>query len=267
MNVFKKNTPKWNNKEIKRELKNFIELYKTRPIRKNIHGMRFNHMFATYFLLKKIKPKLIVENGVFKGQSTWLIEKTLPKSKIISIDIKLNQREYISKKVKYSNLDFKFHDFSKIPRNSLVFFDDHQNHLQRLQQAKFFNFKHVILEDNYPPNHGDFYTIKHAYHNSGFYHPLTFLSLCKTLFLLIKLFLKKIIKNKYYISLNEINSRIRDWKPNKIDFKVIEKNIDIYYEFPPLMKSNKYNLCNLIDNHDFNDELKFYNYITYIKFK
>ena len=60
--------------------------------------MIFSHMFATYFILRKINPPFVMESGVFKSQSTWLIEKTLPNTKILSIDIDLNQREYISKK-------------------------------------------------------------------------------------------------------------------------------------------------------------------------
>ena len=64
---------------------------------------------------KKIKPKFVIESGVWKGQSTWLIEKTLPKAKILALDVKLNKREYISKSknVIYSNKDFKFLDQSK----------------------------------------------------------------------------------------------------------------------------------------------------------
>ena len=60
--------------------------------------MHYPHMFATYYFLKKINPRFVVESGVHKGQSTWLIEKTLPNSEVLSIDIDLNQREYFSKK-------------------------------------------------------------------------------------------------------------------------------------------------------------------------
>ena len=48
--------------------------------------------FYFYLILKNLKPELIIESGVYKGQSTWLIENTLPNSKIISIDIDLNKK-------------------------------------------------------------------------------------------------------------------------------------------------------------------------------
>ena len=115
MKTFNKNSSKWNKDEILNELEVFKSLYKDRPVKENIHGMRFQHMLATYFILKKLNPSYVIESGVFKGQSTWLIENPLPNSEILSIDINLNQREYISKKVKYSNIDFKYQDFSNIP--------------------------------------------------------------------------------------------------------------------------------------------------------
>jgi hypothetical protein len=77
--------PIWFNKNIKKELVNFLKLYQKRPIKNNIHGMRINHMFSLYFILKKIRPNFVIESGVYRGQSTWLIEKTLPKTKIIFI--------------------------------------------------------------------------------------------------------------------------------------------------------------------------------------
>ena len=272
MEYFVKNHPIWSNDEIIKELISFKELYKKRPIKKNIHGMMFPHMFATHFILKKIKPKFVIESGLYKGQSTWLIENTLPKCEILSIDIDLSQREYISKKADYSNLDFKMHNFSRIPNETLVFFDDHVSHLERIQQAKFFNIKNIIFEDNYATNEGDFYTIKHSYQNSGFNHRYTILSKIKTTFLFLTYMMKKIFNKNYYFPLNKITSRIRDHYLNPNDFKNIEKIIDTYFEFPPII-NNKSGIKepifkNLdIDFEDAKDELKSYNYLTYVKLK
>jgi len=270
MEYFIKNPPKWSEEEIKNELTQFIKIYNDRPIKKNIHGMLFPHMFASYFILKKINPSFVIESGVFKGQSTWLIEKTLPNSKILSIDLDLNKREFISKNATYSNLDFKFHDFSNIPDDTLVFFDDHVNHHERIQQAKFFNIKNIILEDNYKSNEGDFYTIKQSYQNSGFNHKYTYLSNLKTLWIFLIETIKKIFLRKHYFSKEKIFSRLRDQKPNQNDFKNIEKNINTYYEFPPIIdcvsNSTKPILNrNNIDLDISEDEISNYNYITFIQ--
>tara|TARA_Y200000002_G_scaffold313448_1_gene270904 strand:+ start:495 stop:1280 length:786 start_codon:yes stop_codon:yes gene_type:complete len=259
MKHFSKNPPDWYNDEIKIEIKKFVDIFKNRPIKKNIHGMRFLHMFCTYFILKKIKPSYVIESGVYKGQSTWLIEQTLPECNILSIDINLDQREYISKKATYSNIDFKHQNFQNIPDDTLVFFDDHVSHYERLQQSKFFNIKNIILEDNYDVGKGDFYSIKHAYENSGFNHNYTKWSLLKTLLVFMGEIFKKFLNKNYIFDLEKIKFRLRDRKVNLNDFKNINKNIDIYYEFP--------NVYDLIDkNLDVpRDELNAFNNITYIK--
>ena len=232
MKIYEKQPPKWKSIDIKIELNKFIKIYDKRPIRKNKGGMRFSHMFAFYYILKKIKPKLVIESGVFKGQSTWLIRKTLPKTKIISIDIDLSKRQYISRSVKYSNLDFKFHNFSNLPKNTLVFFDDHQNHIDRIIQAKWFGIKHVVFEDNYPVNFGDFYTLKHALFKKGFQHKTSILSLFKTFGIFFKMITKKIFNKDYYFSFESLRWRIRDHLPNKYDFKILKKILILILSFP-----------------------------------
>jgi hypothetical protein len=282
---FKKNHPNWSKDEIIKELYNFYKIYEDRPIKKNEGGMFFAHMFALHFILKKINPELVVESGIFKGQSSWLIENTLPKAKIISIDLNLENREYISKNIQYSNLDFRYQDFTTIPENSLVFFDDHQNHINRLKEAKWFGFKNIILEDNYPVNRGDFYTIKHAYSSFGFNHNFTYRNFLKTIYIFTKKLFKKKISKKYLISLDDISSRLRDAKPSSIDFKILEKNMDIYYEFPPIFSNSQnrwgdslnedpYKIAKpLLEESSKNDfnlseiELNSYNSLTYIKLK
>jgi len=270
MKYFSKNVPDWQIGEYIKELKIFKEIYKQRPIKFNNHGMMFPHMFATYFILKKVNPSFIIESGVFKGQSTWLIEKTIPNAKILSIDIDLSQREYISKKVEYSDKDFKYHNFSNIPSDTLVFFDDHVNHYERLKQAKFFNIKNIILEDNYNESSGDFYTLKHAYQNVGFNHKYKKLSHFKTFYMFLAEILKKIFLKDYYFQNDKILFRLRDHKKNENDFKNIEKNIETYFEFPPLYKHNENSTPPILTNNEIkfeisNKELLNYNCITFVK--
>ena len=43
MHPYKKNPPNWAKDEILNEMETFIPIYKTRPIKKNYHGMRQDH--------------------------------------------------------------------------------------------------------------------------------------------------------------------------------------------------------------------------------
>ena len=263
------------NKNINLELKNFLKIYKNRPIKENKGGCKINHAFALYYIVKKLKPKLIIESGVYRGQTTWLIEKASPKSKLICIDIDLSQRRYISKKAKYSDVDFKFHDFSKIPKDTLVFFDDHVNHLQRIIDANFFEIKNIIFEDNYDVGNGDFQTLKHLFKDFSFIHMVSFLSYIKTFILFSKIIIKKIFFNATYNSYNDlniINSRLRDFIIHKSYTNNIKKNINFHFEFPPIIKivrKTKKPLLRKISPNlkEYSDELISYNYITFISLK
>lgn len=151
--------------DIDNEIINFNILYKNRPIFDNLGGMKAPHMFWVYFILKKINPSIIIESGIFKGQSTWLIETLCPNSKIISIDPDLSKREFISQKVDYRTKDFLEHDWleelgEEGCKNSLAFIDDHQNNYLRLKHAYNNKISHIIFEDNYPTTHGDVLSLK-----------------------------------------------------------------------------------------------------------
>ena len=170
----------------------------------------------------------------------------------------------------------KFQNFSNIPKNTLVFFDDHVNHFERIKEALYFNIKNIVLEDNYKKNSKkcDFYTIKQAYEKSGFKHEVNFVSYLKTLFKFQNIILKKIFLKNYYadFELNEINNRIRDRKINDVDYLNLKKIIKDYYEFPSIIdlkiQSKKFLFKKKPKELNFiKNELDYYNYITYIKIK
>ena len=192
--------------DLKNQLDEFLSLYENRPIKNNTGGMNSSHLFPFYYLLKKINPEVIIESGIWKGLGTWLIEKTCPNSKIISIDPVLSTRQYISNNVKYLTQDFLTMDWSEyVNANTLVFFDDHQDSLPRLLHCKKYNLNKVIFEDNYPPNQGDCYS------------------------------LKKILEQKKYVK--DINSKKEWFNPSEEDFTLLNNLIKNYEEAPPIFKS------------------------------
>ena len=275
-NILEKNIPFWLDNHLD-FLNEFSSLYKTRPIKNNKGGMLFTHMFYFYLILKNLKPELIIESGVYKGQSTWLIENTLPNSKIISIDIDLNKREYISKKSEYRSLDFKYNEFKNLPNNTLVFFDDHVNHVERIKQSNFFGIKNIVLEDNYPTSEGDFQTLKQISNDHNFNHQPGFFSLIKTYLIFGNIILKKIFSSKYNsnFDLNYVGQRIRDGYFNKETSNYLNNLIETYYEFPPLVSPKKNSdtskkpIFNEIPENliKYSDQLFDYSFITYIKLR
>ena len=156
----------------------------------------------------------------------------------------------------------------------MVFFDDHVNHADRISETKFFNIKNIVLEDNYSKKNGDFQTLKQIYNDYTFKHSPGFLSLIKSTLFFNKLIFKKIIKKNISLKkeLDQLTKRIRDGYEN-INFKNIEKNISLYYEFPPLLNINvedKFEKKPLIDKHPYitdpkNVQFVNTNYFTYLE--
>ncbi len=226
--------PPWTRTEIAASIDEFSKIYSDRPIKENQGGMKAPHMFAVWFIAKKLSPDLIVESGIWKGQSTWLLETACPQAKLVSIDLNLGRREYISEKAVYCDQDFSQQDWSGISDRSLVFFDDHQNAYKRLQQCQWFGFKHMIFEDNYPSSKGDCYSLKKVFAHAGFEPtnaqpklmnngvPSKILSKFATM-----LKISPMLTPQYEAAI----------KPNEIDAGLLQKNLDVYYEFPPVFKT------------------------------
>lgn len=250
------------------QLKHFLKIYKLKPIYNNFSGMKVEHCFALYCLLKKIKPKYVIESGIWRGQTTWLIKKTLKKTKLFSIDLDLSQREIIYKNVEYLNKDITKYNWDKINKNNtLIIFDDHVCFSERIEFLINNNFKHIIFDDNLPNNFISYYTPKMIYENQ-ILKKKQFIKYTniKRLFLFIFRYLifrefKKNYKIKFLkknIQINfppKINNKIR----NNID--LLKKNIKLYYEFPPIIKFDLKKRFNKVFKN-YNLDLSKYKYIV-----
>jgi hypothetical protein len=143
-------------------LPDFLELHSRVPITDNHGGMRAPHLFAAWFMLRELQPTHVVESGVFKGLGTWLIEQAVPGAQLHCIDPDLSQRDYVSSRATYETRDFSSTSWDLPRETTVLFFDDHQDAVQRVRLAEALGFRHLIFEDNYPHGHGDCYSLKRA---------------------------------------------------------------------------------------------------------
>ena len=159
----------WSSEEMISHLEEFSELYKSRPIKDNQGGQLSAQLFYSWFVAKKLQPKFIIESGVWKGQGTWAFENASPNSKIICLDpYPIYNQGYTSKSATYIHNDFFNINWEGIDKeNTLCFFDDHQNALQRLIACKNLGFKKIMFEDNYPPGQGDCFSLKKLFEENN----------------------------------------------------------------------------------------------------
>lgn len=139
----------------------------------NDGGMKSPDMFTMYVMLKELKPDVVVESGVWKGQGTKIIREAVGEDcKIICLEPRIlfgyqddGDTEY------YMGEDFK--DFSQIDLSEykeekiVAVFDDHMNAVKRLEECKLKDVDYAIFNDNYPVNCGSHVTLEHVINKDG----------------------------------------------------------------------------------------------------
>src|SRR4051812_40880727 len=73
----------WTRDDAAASLESFLPLFEMRPIADNQGGMRSVGLFNVWFLITRLRPKAVLESGIWKGQSTWLIEQAAPEAGIL----------------------------------------------------------------------------------------------------------------------------------------------------------------------------------------
>jgi hypothetical protein len=258
---------------MRKSIDEFLSIYKERPIKDNGGGMGINHSWALWYIVRNLEPKIVVESGVWKGHSTWLIENAYPEAKIYCFDINFANLEFISTNATYIENDFTSFDWSNLDKeNGLCFFDDHQNALERMKSARWFGFKNIIIEDNWPVNEGDCYSIRHMSQGVGFPD----LQMSK---MYLGTHMQKRQRAKFKNQLMRFyNQQTRIVKPNDTDFLNFMENVVISEEMNPLFleECNNWGLAytgeyatkqELLKNRPLIGSDYSYSYITYVKLK
>ncbi len=153
-------------------LDEFLEIYKERPDKINLCGIRINHALALFLTIKVLQPTSIIESGVNAGQSTYFMRAASSTARIYCIDpldepICAQKRRWIDTQGPTIYLTGKeFQDVVEIdwaskiksgemdPDKTLAFLDDHLVVFDRLAILMKFGIRHVLLEDNYKVKEG-----------------------------------------------------------------------------------------------------------------
>lgn len=131
----------------------FFSIYVARPFRANQGGSGFHNAFWLFLFARTLAPVLIVESGVWKGHTSWLLRKACPNAVIHCFDLDLSRLETDSSTASFHGADWASYEFGDVdPSRAMVFFDCHVNHAHRIVEAKSKGFRHLIFDDD-PPAH------------------------------------------------------------------------------------------------------------------
>ncbi len=147
----------WTEDDIRKGMDEFMKVFAQRPIANTDGGLSSVGMFALWTMLRAIRPTLVLECGVFKGQTTWLIEKAVPSIPVLSLDIDPGGREYTSPTAEYQDIGFMEFEAEpeKVFSGAVAFFDDHGDVFHRVEKCRHLGIKYIIFDDNYPEGGGN----------------------------------------------------------------------------------------------------------------
>jgi hypothetical protein len=144
--------------QLREAIRSFYTLAMNCPVRQSGGGCGFNAGLELFVTARLLDPPVIVESGVYRGFTTWILRQAAPEAKMLSFDIDLSRLRRIEVGVEYVEADISTYDFGSTPKgNALCFFDDHVSQALRIEQAYAWGFGNLIFDDNRPVHglHGD----------------------------------------------------------------------------------------------------------------
>lgn len=145
----------WGETGILAGMDEFLSLLAARPAVDRDGSMASVGLFAFWHVLRAIKPAIVVECGVHRGLTTWLIEKAVPEAQLVCIDRDLGRLAYRSDRAEY--VESGFLDLALDPEGAvaLAIFDDHGDALPRVRRCAQAGIMHLLFDDNYPEQVGN----------------------------------------------------------------------------------------------------------------
>ena len=121
------------------------------PITMNVYGANFPSGVNLFLMARCLDPELVVESGVYKGQSSYFLASACPRAKVHAFDPNLQELSYRTPGVTYHEEDW-MQSAVRCDRvgTGLCFFDDHQSQALRVIQAHERGFRHMIVDDSWP---------------------------------------------------------------------------------------------------------------------
>ena len=140
---------KLNKFDIESYIDEFEDVFIKSPIKEQGSGFGYNEGVFFYTILKIINPTVVIESGVMKGFTTYLIDTaTNQNCRIYCYDINLENNLYNSKKATYINTDITKNVPSMHNEKVVALWDDHTSQIDRLKFSLMHNIEYNFFDDD-----------------------------------------------------------------------------------------------------------------------
>lgn len=130
-------------------VRTFFLLIRTCPVRQKHGGNGFNGALQIYALARALDPPVIVESGVFRGFTTWVLRQACPQARLYCFDPVLRNLQYRDARATYGAGDWSGFDFAGADLSrALALFDDHISQGRRLGEAAARGIEHLLFDDD-----------------------------------------------------------------------------------------------------------------------
>ena len=127
----------------------FWALIPSAPVRQRRGGAGFNGALQLFVAMRALKPAFVIESGVFRGLTTWVIRQALPEARIFCHDPDLSGLQYRDPDARYAIADWSSADWSGIdPARTVAFFDDHVAQGRRVVEAHALGLTRLLFDDD-----------------------------------------------------------------------------------------------------------------------
>lgn len=129
------------------------------PVEQTRGGGGVNAALLLWSMARLIDPAVIVESGVFRGFTSWVLREASPGAEQYAFDITFAELKHRVQGVHYVEQDWiSMNVRAPEDRPGLVYFDDHVDQWRRIREAVERGFRYLIFDDSLPAN---------ALHNDG----------------------------------------------------------------------------------------------------
>jgi hypothetical protein len=131
--------------EVTKYTQEFDKILLSSPIQNMDGGFSYNNALTLFIFVRLTNPKSVIESGVWRGFTTYIIRSGAPSSSIQCFDINLENLVYVDTAAAYHEYDLTKWDYNEI---ELLFCDDHVPQDSRLSWASALKIPLLVFDDD-----------------------------------------------------------------------------------------------------------------------